>query len=157
MKTWAWQGFVKIYLISRCLPWTVFGTKSLSTILVIVHKVGTVNAFYKLACKTSTKSFKEPHVVDSQFWRLEGTQVEILLVCTTSLCVAWQSGLLGLWEMTTICVKFNNSASLKTIWANQPIYPFLVGCLNPCLQGRSVWVGLPQPLKTLIPGNFFLS
>jgi hypothetical protein len=31
------------------------------------------------------------------------------------------------------------------IWANQPIHSFLVGCLNPCLQGTSVWVGLPQP------------
>ena len=28
------------------------------------------------------------------------------------------------------------------IWANQPIPSFFVGCLNPCLQGTSVWVGL---------------
>ena len=31
------------------------------------------------------------------------------------------------------------------IWVNQPIHLFLVGCLNPCLQGSSVWVGLPKP------------
>ena len=35
-----------------------------------------------------------------------------------------------------------------TIWANQPIHSFLVGCLNPCLQGTSVWVGSPQPSMT---------
>ena len=28
---------------------------------------------------------------------------------------------------------------------NGPIHSFLVGCLNPCLQGASVWVGSPQP------------
>ena len=37
----------------------------------------------------------------------------------------------------------------KLIWANQPIHLFLVGCLNPCLQGTSVWVGSPQPVETL--------
>ena len=31
------------------------------------------------------------------------------------------------------------------IWANQPIHSFLVGCLNPCLQGTSERVVLPQP------------
>ena len=31
------------------------------------------------------------------------------------------------------------------IWVNQPIHLFLVGCLNPCLQGTNVRVGLPQP------------
>ena len=30
-------------------------------------------------------------------------------------------------------------------WANKPIHSFLVGYLNPCLQGISVWVGLSQP------------
>ena len=37
--------------------------------------------------------------------------------------------------------------ALKVIWANQPIYSFLVGCLNPCLQETSVRVGLPQPFE----------
>ena len=31
------------------------------------------------------------------------------------------------------------------IWANQPIHLFLVGCLNPCLQGTNVQVGSTQP------------
>ena len=31
------------------------------------------------------------------------------------------------------------------IWADQPVHSFLVGCLNPCLQGTNVWVVLPQP------------
>ena len=34
---------------------------------------------------------------------------------------------------------------MNGIWANQPIHSFLVGCLNPCLQGTSVWVGSPRP------------
>ena len=32
------------------------------------------------------------------------------------------------------------------IWVNQPIHSFLVGCLNPCLQGTNVWVGSPHPI-----------
>ena len=31
------------------------------------------------------------------------------------------------------------------IWVNQPIYSFLVGCLNSCLQGTNVRVISPQP------------
>ena len=36
----------------------------------------------------------------------------------------------------------------QTIWANQPIQSFLVGCLNPCLQGISVRVVSSQPSQT---------
>jgi hypothetical protein len=36
----------------------------------------------------------------------------------------------------------------KRFWANQPIHSFLVGCLNPCLQGTSARVGSPQPSKS---------
>ena len=35
------------------------------------------------------------------------------------------------------------------IWANQPIYSFLVGSLNPCLQGTSVRVASSHPLCVL--------
>jgi len=42
------------------------------------------------------------------------------------------------------------------IWANQPVYLFLVGCLNPCLQGTSVWVGLPQPMEGVHPFTAFV-
>ena len=35
--------------------------------------------------------------------------------------------------------------SHTSIRANQPIHSFLVGCLNPCLQGTSVRVCSPQP------------
>jgi hypothetical protein len=46
-------------------------------------------------------------------------------------------------------------------WVNQPVNLFLVGCLNLCLQGTSIWVGSPQPwaiclaasLKLAILGN----
>jgi hypothetical protein len=31
------------------------------------------------------------------------------------------------------------------IWANQPIHSFLVGYLNPCLQGATVHASSPQP------------
>ena len=31
----------------------------------------------------------------------------------------------------------------RSLWANQPIHSFLVGCLNLCLQGTNVCVGLP--------------
>jgi hypothetical protein len=31
--------------------------------------------------------------------------------------------------------------SPKRIWANQPIHLFLLGCLNPCLQGTNVQWG----------------
>ena len=37
--------------------------------------------------------------------------------------------------------------SAKGVWANQPIHSFLLGCLNPCLQGTSVRVGSPQLAK----------
>ena len=36
------------------------------------------------------------------------------------------------------------------IWANQPILSFLVGCLNPRLQGMSAWVVSPQPYNMQI-------
>ena len=38
------------------------------------------------------------------------------------------------------------------IWANQPIHSYLVECLNPSLQGTSVWVGSPQPSISLVRG-----
>ena len=34
---------------------------------------------------------------------------------------------------------------LERIRAKEPIHLFLVGCLNPCLQGMSVHVVWPQP------------
>ena len=34
---------------------------------------------------------------------------------------------------------------MTRVWANQPIYSFFVGYLNPCLQGTNVWVGSPHP------------
>ena len=40
------------------------------------------------------------------------------------------------------------SIPFSAIWANQPIHSFLVGCLNPCLQGTSVQFGSPQPSKS---------
>ena len=40
------------------------------------------------------------------------------------------------------------SGSVSWIWANQPIlHLFLVGCLNPCLQGANVQVVLPHPIS----------
>ena len=38
-------------------------------------------------------------------------------------------------------------------WANQPTCSFLVGCLNSCLQGTSVRVGLPQPSNVGVNGR----
>ena len=35
-----------------------------------------------------------------------------------------------------------------TIWTNQPIHSFLVGCLKPCLQEINIRVGSPQPNYT---------
>ena len=34
-------------------------------------------------------------------------------------------------------------------WANQHIHSVLVGCLNPCLQGMSIWVVPPQLQLTM--------
>ena len=48
--------------------------------------------------------------------------------------------------LTFVLLSLNLSpASFKTIWTNQPIYVFLVECLNLCLQETSVQVVLPQP------------
>ena len=41
------------------------------------------------------------------------------------------------------------------IWTNQPIHSFLVGCLNPCLQGTSVRVGAPQSFLSSFVLVFF--
>ena len=52
------------------------------------------------------------------------------------------------WVKYTL--NFVKSTSLMSIWANQRIHSFLVGCLNPCLQGTNVRVGSPQPLMSLL-------
>ena len=36
------------------------------------------------------------------------------------------------------------------IWVPQPIHLFLVGCLNPCLQGTNVRVGSPRPVGYVV-------
>ena len=48
------------------------------------------------------------------------------------------------------CHKF--SSSYEGIWVNQPIHSFLVGCLNPCLQGTSVQIVKNNGFKTKIDG-----
>ena len=45
---------------------------------------------------------------------------------------------------TRFVVKNLKMMGWKEIWVNQPIHSFLVGCLNPCLQGTNVPVGSPQ-------------
>jgi hypothetical protein len=61
---------------------------------------------------------------------------------------------------TPTCYLSNSSGSYVTsgqfspligIWVNQPIHSFLVGCLDPCLEGTSVRVGSPQPTHWLAP------
>jgi hypothetical protein len=43
---------------------------------------------------------------------------------------------------------------VSKIWANQPIHLFLVGRLNPCMQGTGVWVGLHQVVSIVASGDF---
>ena len=49
-----------------------------------------------------------------------------------------------IWLVITNKTSLNNMLLHRGV-VNQPIHSFLVWCLNPCLQGTSVQVVLPQP------------
>ena len=46
-----------------------------------------------------------------------------------------------------VYLKFHSIITIEGggIWANRPIHSFLVGCMNPCLQGTNVRLVSPQP------------
>jgi hypothetical protein len=48
-----------------------------------------------------------------------------------------------------LCAGRQMVVMVVKIWVNQSIHQFLVGCLNPCLQGTSVRVGLPSVTQQL--------